>query len=307
MALLLPLVSRAQGVREPAPDWRYVESRLVKEGFTRSFITEMKQSYEIQGFTEVLKLNILLFLRKSDYHGPQVTGQAAQEVQEFMSANEESLRRAEKTHKVPGSVIASLLWLESRHGKNQGRFHVPSVYLHLLQAERKPVLSYLRSESRSFADKVTKAQMQKIEERTKTKATWALSELRELQKIHSWKWKIGTALRGSFSGAFGMAQFLPSSYVRWARSAKPKTQPDLSQAADAIESVAYYLRDHGWAKKKEAQIDALMEYNKSKDYANAILDLAKRVKGPDAEPVRGREPARDLGPESKPIASGNRK
>jgi len=99
-----------------------------------------------------------------------------------------------------------------------------------------------------------------------------------LQKVHKWNWKIERDLRGSFSGAFGIPQFLPSSYVRWARSHKKAKQPIISRPEDAIMSVAHYLKDHGWKKSnREAQLAALYKYNNSHDYAAAIVDLAQRV------------------------------
>lgn len=273
-----PDLAFAQTPKAPSPDWSYVEKQLSSQGFGRSFIDEMKTTYETQKFLDVLRLNVLLFLKKSDYHGPQVTGLAVKEVQQFMRSHQKALKRAEADHKVPASVIASLLWIESRHGRNQGKFHVPSVYLHLVQGERAPVVQYLKGEAQSFASEpVTSEQFKQIQERTKRKSDWAIGELKALEKIHRWKWKIGSALRGSFSGAFGMAQFLPSSYVLWARSQRPKVQPDLSRADDAIQSVAYYLRDHGWTQQAKTHVPALMEYNKSRDYAHAILALAKKV------------------------------
>lgn len=285
-------LSEVSGTAAPVgPDWSYVEKRLKKASFKNSFIQEMKQLYEPKDFAQVLELNVLLYLRKSDYHGTQVTDQAVEEVRSFMAQQKSALRQAESRNKVKASVVASLLWIESRHGRNQGQFHVPSVYLHLLQAERKAVVSHLKSAAPRFADSATipKKQLRKIDERVKTKAKWALEELHALEKARKWKWTIVGRLRGSFSGAFGLPQFLPSSYVRWARSQGGRIQPDLSRADDAIESVAYFLRDKGWRQRKsKTHLAALMKYNNSRDYANAILALADRV---DGAPALKRVPA----------------
>jgi membrane-bound lytic murein transglycosylase B len=78
-------------------------------------------------------------------------------------------------------VIASLLWIETRHGQNQGMFHVASAYLHLLQSERPAVKEFLQNKAVDFTKNVTKKQRAEIAKRTKTKADWALKELRSLQ------------------------------------------------------------------------------------------------------------------------------
>lgn len=270
-----PLISFAKAEPRAIPDWKYVEKRLRKEKFSSSFIKEMKKIYEPKHFEEVARLNVLLFLKKADYHGVQISEQAAEEVRIFSRENEKALKAATKAHKVPSNVIASLIWLESRHGKNLGNFHVPSVYLHLLQVKRKPVLRYLTTQTYRFTERLTGKQRKEIPIRAERKIQFALGELKALEKVHKWKWKLGADFRGSFAGAFGMPQFIPSSYVRYARAMKPAAQPNLMRADDSIMSVAHYLKVHGWkSNSPEARVNALMKYNNSRDYANAILNLA---------------------------------
>ncbi len=280
VTLLFPIFTLAKPLvlPEPKPDWNYVEQQLKASKFTKSFITEMKKNYDEDDFNEVLELNVLLFLRKADYHGPQISGDSAEEVRDFIEKHRKTLDIAEQRYKVPADVIVSLIWLESRLGNNKGTFHVPSVYLHLLQANRKPVIDYLKTKTGRFADKVTLKQMKSIPERAKRKSEWALEELRAIAKIHKWHWEVGKDFTGSFAGAFGMPQFIPSSYVVWARPLEEGKQPILEKPEDAIMSVAYYLKDHGWKTSvKKKRIEALMKYNNSRDYALAILDLAKRT------------------------------
>lgn len=295
--LLLPLtVSVSDGAAaqsangSPVPLKTFLERKLRREKFKPAFVRQMLRDYEQKDFHSVLELNVLLYLRKSNYHGPQVSDHAVSEVREFQQAQSKWLRLASSRYGVNQHAVASLLWIESRLGRNVGNFHVPSVYLHLIQAPRVSVQNYLLSRTTKFTDSITVEDQKKIVARTHIKAKWALDELRALQKVHSWKWKIERDLRGSFSGAFGIPQFLPSSYVRWARSHKKSKQPILSRPEDAIMSVAHYLKDHGWKKaNREAQLAALFKYNNSHDYASAILDLAERVES-ESEKIES-EPA----------------
>ncbi len=55
-----------------------------------------------------------------------------------------------------------------------------------------------------------------------------------------------TAVRGSFAGAIGIPQFLPSSYRKYAVDFDGDGRRDLRGVADAIGSVANYYRQFGW-------------------------------------------------------------
>jgi membrane-bound lytic murein transglycosylase B len=272
--------SKKAKAKEPSvlPNAAYVRKQLEAEGFSKPFIKQVMKTYEVKGFEEVLRLNVILYLKKSDYHGIQVTEEATRAVRKFSEENKEALKKAEEAYHVPGEVIASLLFIESRFGKSIGNYHIPSVYLHMIQAPRVPVQKYLLSQTYRYTEKIFEEDEKEILARTKRKADWAMGELHALEKVYDWKWDIGKGFRGSFSGAFGMPQFLPSSYIKWARSMNPPAQPQLNAAEDAIQSVGHYLSDHGWkTDKSDSQVPALMKYNNSKDYAKAILALADKL------------------------------
>ena len=266
-------------------DWTYAERRLVSEKFDRKFIRELKKTYEPSDFQNVAELNLLLFLRKTDDHGIQVTADAAEKVREFLQQNRDVFTVIEKLYHVKSEVVASLLYIESRYGKNLGRFNLASVFVHLIQLDRKDLLKHFQSTgAKRFTPTITKADKRKIAERRATKVKWALGELRALETVFKEKGRIALEMRGSFAGAFGLSQFLPSSYARWARSYQPGAPPDLAEAADAISSTAYYLKANGWrAKKPKTHLKALLNYNNSHDYANAILRLAGMVKAPSRD------------------------
>ncbi len=268
----------AEAAKAPKPDWSYVQKRLKKAKFKQSFINDLKRIYDHKHFTRVLEFNVLLYLRQTDYHQPQVSREAVNDVRNFLAKNKSAFARAEKLYSVPPPVISSLLWLESRHGQNKGVYHVASVYLHLLQAERPTVVRYLKASVPRYNKKPPKGTPAKVAQRARTKAEWALAELKALQNMYNRDAKLVRELKGSFSGAFGMAQFIPSSYVKFARAYSKKRAPNLTRADDAIMSVAHYLKKSGWKNgKKGTHKKALMKYNNSEDYAKAILSLADRV------------------------------
>ena len=57
-------------------------------------------------------------------------------------------------------------------------------------------------------------------------------------------------LKGSWAGALGQPQFMPSSYLRYAQDFDGDGRRDIwSSPPDVFASIAYYLREHGWSDK----------------------------------------------------------
>jgi membrane-bound lytic murein transglycosylase B len=55
------------------------------------------------------------------------------------------------------------------------------------------------------------------------------------------------ALKGSWAGAMGQAQFMPSSYLKWAVDADADGRRDIwASRVDIFGSIANYLKEHGW-------------------------------------------------------------
>ena len=84
---------------------------------------------------------------------------------------------------------------------------------------------------------------------------------RELEQFLILAWESGKdplALKGSYAGAMGYGQFMPSSYRAYARSFEPGGVPDIwDNPADAISSVGHYLKAHGWQTGEQVVLDAI--------------------------------------------------
>jgi membrane-bound lytic murein transglycosylase B len=83
----------------------------------------------------------------------------------------------------------------------------------------------------------------------------------ELEQFLILAWESGKdplALKGSYAGAMGYGQFMPSSYRAYARSFEPGGVPDIwDNPADAISSVGHYLNAHGWQAGERVLLDAV--------------------------------------------------
>ena len=94
---------------------------------------------------------------------------------------------------------------------------------------------------------------------------------RELEQFLVLAWesnKDPLAMKGSYAGAMGYGQFMPSSYRAYATSFEGGSAPDIwDDVADAISSVGNYLKAHGWRAGDGVVVDAIAD-----DAEPAIFD-----------------------------------
>ena len=268
-------------------------------GLSKAFINDAIQDYQSESFEPVLRLNLLGFL-KPPQHMDLVTPEAVSEAAKFLKQNRKDFEQAQNRFQVSPDVISALLWVETRHGDNVGQYHIVSVFLHLLQADRKAnreILTAAALKQNKDLKEYSSKELRKIMlERTKRKANWAREEIRALAAIHK-KGQLNLhTLKGSYAGAFGLTQFLPSSYRDYAKAALSNANPNLMKPSDAIFSVAHYLSRHGWKNQKSKhKVHALMKYNNSRDYADSILEISRRVSSIQASKGRSSSASKDLG------------
>jgi membrane-bound lytic murein transglycosylase B len=190
------------------------------------------------------------------------------------------LRRAEKRYGVPASVVAALLHVETRCGRNTGA-HVVLTRLARLAMANEP--ANVRENIRRHTKGAPRAQHERIEQRVRQRArelegifypeVLAMFRLADQVGIDEF------AVRGSGAGAFGIPQFLPSSYLRFAVDGDGDGRVSLYNHADAIASAANYLAGHGWRRgiTRAQQRQVIWSYNHSDPYVDTVLQLAARV------------------------------
>jgi membrane-bound lytic murein transglycosylase B len=82
---------------------------------------------------------------------------------------------------------------------------------------------------------------------------------------------------GSTHGAFGLLQFIPTSFVRFAIPWKGEGTADLFNFEDAITSSANYLQKCGWNGTQKSNRKSIYAYNSSTPYVNVIFKYAKAI------------------------------
>ncbi len=134
----------------------------------------------------------------------------------FWRENADSLARALADYGVPPEVIVAIIGVETDYGRVTGN-HRALDSLATLGFDYPP-----RSE-------------------------FFFKELKHLLLLASEEGKDAGSLKGSYAGALGLAQFMPSSFRAFAVDFSGDAQRDIWHSSeDAIGSVANYLAEHGW-------------------------------------------------------------
>lgn len=164
-----------------------------------------------------------------EYRRIFVTEDNARRGVRFWKEHAGDIARAQERYGVPPEIIVAIIGVESRYGRSQGAYPVLDA-LSTLALEYPPRAEFFRKELEEF-----------------------LLLAREIGVDPC-------RVKGSYAGAMGLPQFIPSSYRRLAVDFDGDGKRDLlDSTADAIGSVAHYLHDHGWEAGAPVTDDARLE------------------------------------------------
>jgi membrane-bound lytic murein transglycosylase B len=180
----------------------------------------------------------------------------------FWRANEEALEKAEKIYGVPEHIIVSIIGVETRYGKIQGRYRV----LDTLATAAFHYPGGSKRRSKLFYDYLVQYLILCREE--------SFDPL---------------SLTGSYAGAMGMVQFMPTPFRNVAVDFDGDGKKDIwENASDAIGSVANYLNDRGWLRSEpvfsKAMISIPVRQSLVSNGIKTNLDLAQ-LKSEGIEPT----------------------
>lgn len=153
----------------------------------------------------------------------------------FWQDNVESLEAARASFGVPEEIIVSIVGIETLYGKYPGSY------------QTLPTLTTLAFDSTH-------------------RAALFQSELEALLLLAREQAREPLSYQGSYAGALGLPQFLPSSVRRWGVDFDRDGKIDLqASSADTIGSVASFLSNHGWRENtpisQPADVDPLGRFN----------------------------------------------
>jgi membrane-bound lytic murein transglycosylase B len=145
-----------------------------------------------------------------------ITESRIQQGVDFWQKHEAALRKAEKTYGIPASIIVATIGVESKYGEKIGAHRVIDALTNLAFSESRRA-NFFRKELEQFL---------------------LLTREEDLDP---------TKIMGSYAGAIGQPQFMPSSYRHYAVDFSNSGKTDLMyDQVDVIGSIANYYNKNGW-------------------------------------------------------------
>ena len=160
---------------------------------------------------------------------------------EFWRTHHAALARAAKEYGVPEEIIVAIIGIETFYGRHTGKWRVIDA-LTTLAFDYPPRAPYFRGELENYL---------------------VISRERGNDVF---------SVRGSWAGAIGIPQFMPGSYMKFAVDFDGDGRIDLSgNPTDAVGSVANFLVQHGWKPGEMILLEAAVQGEAYKAYADGTV------------------------------------
>jgi membrane-bound lytic murein transglycosylase B len=235
----------------------YQQSPLVAE-----FVAEMTRDYGFAGeqlidwFAEVERKQAILdaisrpaekVKQWKDYRPIFITDARINKGVEFWKQHEATLARAEAEYGVSAQVIVAIIGVETFYGGNTGSYRVMDA-LSTLAFDYPPRAPFFRKELREFLLLAREEQVDPL------------------------------TLTGSYAGAMGLPQFMPSSFRAYAVDFDGDGHINIwNNPVDAIGSVASYFKRHGWQPGQPVASAAKVKGEQAEQGLTVGLDPVKNV------------------------------
>ncbi len=257
----------------------FIESMVKKHNFKKSYLLELFSNVKVQKsalrffvkrpkkkLTEKQKVRLQKLYPEHGawdrYVKLKVTPKRIQQGRAFIKRYQSTFDEVEKHYGVPSEYIAAIIGIESFYGVNVGKYPVFDT-LTTLAFEKNRRNRFFKSELEKFI---------------------LLSYRQEFNPKN---------VRGSYAGAIGLGQFMPSNYEAYGVDFNNDGKIRLQQAQDAIASVANYLKRNGW--RRDEAVAARVSYagNRFKAFKTGYKRTYHREKLKGIEPKYGKWDYRD--------------
>jgi membrane-bound lytic murein transglycosylase B len=240
------------------------QAQAVDPGFEQ-WLVQFKQEARTQGITDatlqaafdgVQPLERVVQLDRKqpekkltleEYLAKVISDARIRQGRELLAEHKELLSTIEREYQVPAAVIVALWGIETSYGNNTGSFDLIEALSTLAFDGRRS--AYFRGE--------------------------LLNALRILQAEHITR----EEFQGSWAGAMGQCQFMPTSFLRYAVDYDRDGHRDIwNTEADVFASIANYLQQEGWQMGGEIvegshNFSVILRWNRSRYFATAVGQL----------------------------------
>jgi membrane-bound lytic murein transglycosylase B len=252
-----------------------VQKQLIADGFDPVKISRLYDRPQV--FFEADGVILLFTYREARVDYSQFANQwSIRKARQYLQENEADLTRIEKEYGVDKKVITAILLVETGLGASVGTRSALNT-LSTIAALSDPMV---RSQLWDLIPNSKKISRKKFEKRAAARSNWAYKELKALLKYSAREGVDPVSIPGSFAGAVGVAQFMPTNILAYGQDGNDDGMIDMLNHADAMASIANFLKNHGWrpgqSRKKAAKI--IYHYNHSNYYVDTILKISSRLK-----------------------------
>jgi membrane-bound lytic murein transglycosylase B len=195
---------------------QFIDGMVTKHAFKRDEL-ERVFSHSVRRQSIIDAISAPATLKPwQEYRATFVNEQRINSGLQFWELHADALLRAERQFAVPQEIIVALIGVETAYGRNPGKYYTLDA-LTTLAFDYPRRADFFRGELEQY-----------------------LLLARE-QELDLFK------VQGSYAGALGIPQFMPSSYRKYAVDFSGNGKIDLlHDTVDAIGSVANYLKQYGW-------------------------------------------------------------
>lgn len=195
----------------------FIDDMVKRQGFNRAeLVSWLSKAEKKQAILDAISKPAEQAKPWRDYRPIFLTQLRIDNGVKFWKENQATLERAEKTYGVPAEIMVAIIGVETGYGKFTGGYFVLDA-LSTLAFDYPPRAPFFRQELENYF-------------------------LLVREQHHN-----PTEFKGSYAGAMGYGQFMPSSYRKWAVDFDNDGFTDIwKNPVDAIGSVGNYFKEHGW-------------------------------------------------------------
>ena len=274
---LTVLTGATKGIaeNETATFFNELQQRLVADGFDPQRVKELYQSDQV--FFETRGISAYFLHNEATLDYKKMTKPTwINEAKAYMAEHSQELQGARERFGVDPNVITAIILVETKFGRYLGKRSILSILSTmavLTQSEPREYLWEQLPAKRRY-------EREKYDQKADQKAAWAYNELKAFLTYTAQHGLDAASIVGSYAGALGIAQFMPSNILAYGQDGNGDGIIDLFLDADAIFSIAGYLKNFGWKPgiDRNAAYDVVYHYNHSKYYVDTVLEIADLLK-----------------------------
>ncbi len=255
--------------------FRNLTARLSADGFDEGLLSSLYGQDRVRFDSDTVSVFFMHSEARLDY-GQFLQPEALEDARRYMETHAAALAAAQSAFAVDREIVTAILLVETRLGVYLGKRGV----LDTLSTMAALVDERLRAYLWDAIPPERRLSKEAYAKKAESKSRWAYQELKAFLAYTAREGVSPTEIRGSYAGAVGISQFLPSNILALGRDGNNDGRIDLFDHADAIMSVAHYLHVAGWRPEigPEKAYRAILRYNRSRPYAQTILQIAELLK-----------------------------